>query len=279
MTEAKEKLAGAAHLLADTTSQVTEFLLKVVAAPAEQIAGIAEDWLRLLRYKNLLVIRDKVEVLHKERGVLGKKVPMPPKFAIPIVDAASLEEEESLQDLWARLIAGATDPSSAERLHPGFADAIKSMSVDEALIVKNFQSLEHFPVIVMSSSQSQSGGLWGPNFANSHSTALDGIHAAFENWCEKLSLHHPSDSSAYLINLQRIGLVEIGFDVHQRLLDSGFSRISQVRRPVDAVRLESSRFDYIRVSGFGQRLLAACGLLAAKQSAQTAGRGAGETAA
>lgn len=264
MSESKEQLAEAASKLADAGSQVVDFLLKVVAAPAGQLAGIADDWLGYFRYKNLLVIRDKVEALHEAKGLRGKQLPLPPKFALPIVEAASLEEEEPLQNLWAHLIANATDPKHQEQIHPAFAGVIRELSADEALIAVHMATLPDFPLVVASRRRSTTS--W---FGHSGGPGLDGLYERFEKLCLTLPLRQRHSSAAYLTNLERLGLIEISFDVKQTLRENSLRRLVRgASHPFlggDDLELESTREDYVRVTKFGENFLSACGLYDARQ--------------
>lgn len=86
------------------------FFAKVLGEPFQDAVGLLGDRLKLYRYQNQVVIMDKVNKTLDERGV-SKTKPIPPKFAIPIMEYASLEEDESLQDMWCNLIANSLDPA------------------------------------------------------------------------------------------------------------------------------------------------------------------------
>jgi hypothetical protein len=58
--------------------------------------------------------------------------PVPDKIAIPILDAASLEDDETLQEKWAGLLASAADPASRDIVHPSFPEMLKTFSPQEA---------------------------------------------------------------------------------------------------------------------------------------------------
>lgn len=95
----------------ELTQRICQFLKKVFGNATEQIGEIAHDWAKFFRYKNLLLIQDKVETIHAKRHLEGKTVPISLRTAIPLIEKASLEDDESLQDMWAGLIANATDPN------------------------------------------------------------------------------------------------------------------------------------------------------------------------
>jgi hypothetical protein len=47
-------------------------ITKPLAPLGEEAAGIALDWVRYYRYLNALVTRDRVNDIHKERGIATK---------------------------------------------------------------------------------------------------------------------------------------------------------------------------------------------------------------
>jgi len=56
---------------------------------------------------------------------------VPPKILFPLLEGASLEENEQLDDMWAALLANAASSVHAERVRPGFIATLKQMSPDE----------------------------------------------------------------------------------------------------------------------------------------------------
>lgn len=137
-----EDIARATEAVANTTGKAIDasrelggFFNKVLGDAATQLGQTLHDWTRFFRYRNLLKLRDKVEAIHAERQVLGKTIPIPPKYAIPLIDRASLEENGELQDLWAALIANATDPERRLELKRVFSDALASLEPLDARVL------------------------------------------------------------------------------------------------------------------------------------------------
>jgi len=115
------------------------FFAKVLGEPFQDAVGLLGDRLKLYRYQNQVVIMDKVNKTLDERGV-SKTKPIPPKFAIPIMEYASLEEDESLQDMWCNLIANSLDPARNFELKYVYIDIIKSLTPLDAKILRYINS-------------------------------------------------------------------------------------------------------------------------------------------
>lgn len=58
------------------------------------------------------------------------------KFASRFIDGASVEDQEDLQKVWAKLLANALDPNfKAQELHPSYFDIIKCLTPQEIKIL------------------------------------------------------------------------------------------------------------------------------------------------
>lgn len=110
------------------------FLSKVLNEPITEAVGMFGDKLKFMRWKRKLRIVDEVNGILDERGVKNIR-PIPPKLAIPILEQASLEEDE-LQDIWCRLIANSLDPKFHLEIRYAFIEIIKNITSLDAKILK-----------------------------------------------------------------------------------------------------------------------------------------------
>lgn len=113
-----QETAKATQELAKTTSKAigaTEklglFVSKYIEGPLEQTLGIVNDKLIYMRWERQLRLIEKANELLSERGYVTPINLLPPKLAIPILQGASLEEDNYLQDKWAYLLVNASDPN------------------------------------------------------------------------------------------------------------------------------------------------------------------------
>ena len=60
---------------------------------------------------------------------------VPPKLLVPILQEASLEDDEDLHTMWAALLANAASPNGNERVRVGFVAVLQQLSRDEALLL------------------------------------------------------------------------------------------------------------------------------------------------
>lgn len=109
--KAAQEISRATGKGIDAAQKLGGFFSKILGNALGELGESLHDWAKLFRYKNLLRIQDRVEEIHSKRKLEGKFIPIPPRSAIPLLESASREDEPALQELWAALIANATDPN------------------------------------------------------------------------------------------------------------------------------------------------------------------------
>ena len=135
MDETTKEIAKTTSKALEVAEKVGSFLGTVLGDAFKEVGASIHDWAKFYRYKNLLKINDKVIQLHKERGIQGKSVPIQPSIGIPLIQAASLSEDENLQQKWATLIANATDPNYKDKIRKSYIDILSSLDPSDALVL------------------------------------------------------------------------------------------------------------------------------------------------
>ena len=104
-------------------------LLHTLAGPAtEQIGLMLGDKAWAYRAKNLIDIVKKTERKLREAGLPVNAVP--PRLLLPIVENGSVEDSETLQDMWAGLLATASQ--ERDSVPPSFVETLKQLTPEEA---------------------------------------------------------------------------------------------------------------------------------------------------
>lgn len=122
--------------IAKTTVIIVNFLSEIFGDLGKEMAGIFHDTVKYYRYKNLLRLVDKVVEIRHDRKVKGKANVIPPRFAISLIEQASLEDDETIQDMWAGLIANATDPEKRLNMRKQYVEIISSLEPLDAKILE-----------------------------------------------------------------------------------------------------------------------------------------------
>ena len=74
----------------DFTEKFGSFLTRIFGEGFIHLGDSFSDWTKYFRYNNLLKLQDKVLSLHKKRSIEGKTIPIPPRYALPLLELASL---------------------------------------------------------------------------------------------------------------------------------------------------------------------------------------------
>ncbi|MGM0983283.1 MAG: Abi-alpha family protein [Pseudomonadota bacterium] len=134
--KATQEVAKATGKAIDASSRFGEFMSRFIAGPLEQGAGIFEDKLRYMRWERQVRLMKKAEAFMQELSITGDLRPIPMKHAIPLFQAASLEDDDYLQDLWVKLLVNASAPNSSVVLRRAHIDILERLSAVEAQILQ-----------------------------------------------------------------------------------------------------------------------------------------------
>jgi hypothetical protein len=122
--EALQTLQGVGGFLKETLGTV----------PQDLVGYLGGDWLRVRRVENIARILEKANERMKARKAKAQE-PVSLSITLPLLRAAADESRDELQDLWARLLAAAADPSRAGSFRLAFIDAAKKMDPLDAAVL------------------------------------------------------------------------------------------------------------------------------------------------
>lgn len=127
----------------DLTDRAADFLGRVFGDSADNIGGILSDQTKHWRAKNL----DRIAFYWQER--IGERdisedalEQLPFGDAFRVIEAASMEDDEDVQRMWADLIANATDPDKSTQIKKVYIDLLKSLSSPEVILLNLLWSAE-----------------------------------------------------------------------------------------------------------------------------------------
>ncbi len=133
--ETVQEIAKATGKTADLLRAAGRFLDDVLGKTLREFGGVLSDWAAHFRWRNALAIAEKAQRLLDARGVKGELLSIEPRFALPLLDAASLETEDEIQQLWAALFANAADPHRGLRLRKVFLEVLRGLEPLDARIM------------------------------------------------------------------------------------------------------------------------------------------------
>ena len=133
---AVSKIASTTQHALTILEKIGPALSRIIGEPLEQISGIVTDKLKYVRWERSVRLVDRANDFMTQRGSQLIHRPVPLNVAIPLLEAASLEEDDDLQDLWARLLVNAADASSGIEVRRGLVSILQDFSKMEARLLQ-----------------------------------------------------------------------------------------------------------------------------------------------
>ncbi|TGD94915.1 Abi-alpha family protein [Methylobacterium nonmethylotrophicum] len=105
---------------------------KFFGVAAQEFALMLGDQMRYYRFMNFNRILHKIQQLHDKAGIHPEATKqLPFGIAIQVLEHASFEEEDDVQDLWASLIANAMNPETNVTMKKVYIDILRQLSPAE----------------------------------------------------------------------------------------------------------------------------------------------------
>lgn len=134
-SESIKEVAKAWGRTVDLAEQFGGFIAKYIDGPLEQGIGILKDKLMYMRWERQVRLMQRASEFLSKEGFNQPTQVIPLKFAIPLLEAASLEDDDYLQDLWAKLLVNSAIESSGVMINRTFIDILERLSPMEAKIL------------------------------------------------------------------------------------------------------------------------------------------------
>lgn len=126
---------GPGEIVKEVAGGTRGALRRVFGSALTEYGEMLADSVKLWRFRNLLRIREKVDRLVQERGVpVAAFKALPFGDSMRTIEAASQEDEDDVQELWARLIAKAAE-SETPKINKLHIEILRSLApADTALL-------------------------------------------------------------------------------------------------------------------------------------------------
>lgn len=150
--KAAQEVAKAASNAVDAGREMGGFVSRFISGSLEQAVGIVEDRLRYVRWENQHKLIMRAEAYMSEHGLSAPNKAIPLKNIVPLLEYATLEENDTLQDMWARLLVNGTNESTGVNIERSFIEILAQLSPLEAQILQvvyslPFSSTQHIGII------------------------------------------------------------------------------------------------------------------------------------
>jgi hypothetical protein len=120
------------HLTEDLVPAAQDFAVKISGSPASELGELLADKVRYRRWKNQVRIVNKATKYAQEAGIDPQSVKL--TVLTPLLENAANEEDESMTDRWAALLANAASNDGAE-ISPSFPATLARLSPMDAQVL------------------------------------------------------------------------------------------------------------------------------------------------
>jgi len=117
----------------ETIIAAKEFAGKLISPSLEEGGGLIKDTIKYWRFKNQVNILLKAKEFLSMKGLEPSRIL--PKTLIPLLENASLEEDEAIQNKWATLLANAAREDIGYLIKPSYAEILNELSPIEVKIL------------------------------------------------------------------------------------------------------------------------------------------------
>ncbi len=117
---------------------VGKFFNSVVPGFVKETMGILSDNAKFARWKNFIKITKEANEISEKYNLPELSAKLPIAFEVPFIEQASLQENETMQKMWANLLANAAaNNSSAKTI---YVSILKELTPSEALVLDMIHS-------------------------------------------------------------------------------------------------------------------------------------------
>ena len=136
--KATQEVAKTANTGIEVVRDFGSYMSQFITPPLEQVSDLITDKLKYYTWNNKLNLMQKTQEKIKELG-MSPQNNIPQKLLIPLLEAASLEEDDRLQELWVNLLVNSSTGFSLER---SYISVLEQLSPLEAqILIKIYSSI------------------------------------------------------------------------------------------------------------------------------------------
>lgn len=241
--KAVQEVAKATGQTTKVIEKVGRFFSKVMGESIDTTCGMLADTLKFKRWERQISLIDKAERIINDKNMKNDFCPIPPKLVLPIFHNASIEDDEYLHDIYAKLLVSVMDPKMKIR-RSAFVDILGQL---EPVDVKFIQAIYELATLRVKEYHTRNQGeSWYGGGLPLHTVRIS-----------RLEFHKEIDCSEdiYMVaidNLYRLRLVDSYFD--QEVIDIG---PDDDHEAVD-VLVAHGRYDSLCITALGIQFVKIC---------------------
>tara|TARA_R100000322_G_scaffold167388_2_gene135195 strand:- start:23593 stop:24300 length:708 start_codon:yes stop_codon:yes gene_type:complete len=133
--KAAKAIADAANQGVEAIQKLGSFIDRAFGNTISNSIGLIGDKLAYYRLERAISLKDKVEKRLKEKGISASKF-VPISFGLPLIEKATIEDDEDLHTKWANLLANAMDPTYKGSIKRSFVGILAELEPIDAQIAQ-----------------------------------------------------------------------------------------------------------------------------------------------
>jgi hypothetical protein len=131
--KAVQEVAKTTGKAVDASREFGGFLDRIFGAALGELGGMGADRAKFWRAKQAMRLMRRFEEFRARLD--GPVKPVPLNFGIPLLEAASLQENDEVQEMFARLLSNATDPNGKVEARRAFVSILQDFGPLEARLL------------------------------------------------------------------------------------------------------------------------------------------------
>ena len=137
------ELAKATGKTVEEVRKFGEFADQLFGKGLSNALGMVGDKLAYLRFERAINLAEKTKKRLADRGIEQIRY-VPVNFGLPLLEKASMEEDEDLHDRWSNLLANAADPNYDGTIRKNFVSVLADLEPIDAgildIIIKKYET-------------------------------------------------------------------------------------------------------------------------------------------
>jgi hypothetical protein len=133
---------------------------KLFGGAVEQFGGMWSDSLAVRRQIRRISLFRKLQTAIDEVGFDPQQIP--DNIWVPAIQEASLQDDETIQQQWANLLANAADPRATSAVLPSFPAILRELTFNDAHFLSNFYEKGYWSASPDPRTANKAKALWYP---------------------------------------------------------------------------------------------------------------------
>lgn len=138
--------------MGDSTTSTTGLMVQAVRdfggwfgkhldGPASEVTGMLQDRLKFARAARVIRLAERFRIEFGAAARPDTMLSLPMNFSLPALEEGAMEEDDELQNFWARLLANACDPAAGVNARRSHITMLKEMTPLDAMVFEAIYSV------------------------------------------------------------------------------------------------------------------------------------------